>query len=154
MVAGKQRQRAAGEDAVEQLPGDRLGPAEHRIGRLLHQQQLDLRLLVGAFADRRRDAVEARQAGERQAVELRAAGEQVDMAFDEAGQHRAAAGVDAFRAETGMRFDGRPGAHRQDATLGERHGLGTRLRPVHGQNAPILDDDLCWRCHGLPSRWS
>ena len=95
VIAGEQRQRSVGQDAVEHMAGDRLRFAEHEIGGLLDDQHPRVGFLRRAFAHGCRDPVEACDAGKRQALQLRAAGKQMDVAVDEAGQDRGAACIDS-----------------------------------------------------------
>ena len=81
MVAGKQGKRPVRQDAVEQLPGDRLIVAEHEIGGLLDHQHAGIALFGCAFSDRGAMASKPVMPAERQAGQLRAAGEKYGYGF-------------------------------------------------------------------------
>jgi hypothetical protein len=77
----------------------------------------------------------------------------VQVTFDEARQHRRAIGImhDGVRAFEVVDILGT--AHGNDLAIGNRYGLGSRLRRVESNEAAIGDDPFCVAGHaGDPIR--
>ncbi len=116
--------------------------AKHRIVDALSDQHGSVRVRCRIGADGIAQGVEPGHACELQMREFGCPGEKMHMRLDEAWQHRAARGIDDFRADAFPFGDLRGAACRGDQPVLDRNRLGRRSTVIHSDNAGVGDDQV------------
>ncbi len=148
MVGRHQPDGTVRDDAVEMVPGQRLAIAQDRVVAGLPEQHLVVRPIGGIGPQLLAELFEPRHAEELEMHEFGSPHEEMDVALDEARQHRPAPGVDhpGRRSFPPFGIGGR--TDERDLSIFHRQGLGPWHGIVHCEHAGIGDDEVGCLVHG------
>ena len=135
VIVRRDGDRAVGDDRIQVLAAHRM--VQHRVIPALRHQQRPAGVACREIVEcpgQRRGPLDMAQLQMRQ---LGPAKDKMQMAFDKAGQQRAAVAIKDFGGASRQRFDFRPFAHRQYLRPRQGNRLAARSRRIHGQDAGI-----------------